>query len=665
MQSYAFFLNAAIDPPTPAQEMIGAAALTFQVAVAGYALWLNRIFGGRRAGWALGGAFSLMFLMHLNEAWSPPVTVAALGLRPELAYLFISLLLLLGLSHLATLYRERQRAEEEIRAANDQLDLRVQNRTAELLRANEQLAVEVENRKKAESEIRASQQLYQGLVDSLDGIIFECETSHLAFTFVSSQCQRLLGYSAAEWMSGIRWRDIIHPEDYSLFADSCARAIAERTASSAEYRIRHQSGDYRWVRHLARVVSNREQQSSFCGVLLDMTERRQLEEQLHHAQKMEAVGRLAGGVAHDFNNILTVIQGYGQMLLDMAEWQTQTPSYLKLICGAATRGEHLARQLLAFSRRQAIHVQALELNQVVESTAQMIRVLLGEMVVLRQELAAELPSVKGDGAQLAQVLMNLAVNARDAMPNGGTLTIRTELISFTEREQQFDPSVQLGSFIRLSVADTGTGIPDDVLPRIFEPFFTTKDVGKGTGLGLSIVYGIIKQHGGWVKVQSQVGRGTSFHLYIPVTIEKAAQIEEQMGFSPRRGNNETILLVEDEPDVLNMAALVLKDCGYRVLTADSGPAALDVWAKHSEEISMVVTDVVMPEGMSGWQLVKQMRTTCPQLKALVTSGYTKDTEGDDNVTFLTKPYQPRTLAKAVQQALEEPDPVHGEIVEVA
>jgi two-component system, cell cycle sensor histidine kinase and response regulator CckA len=627
-------------------DFLSAVSLSLQIAVAAYALWLNRVFGTKRAGWALCGAFILMLVMHINEAFSPPVTVSALGLRPELAYLFISLLLLLGLSHLATLYRERQLAESAIRKARDELEMRVRERTAEL-------AGEVEQRKQAEAEIRSSQQLYRGLVDSLDGIIFECQADDLSFTFVSPQSERLLGFAPDQWLRQINWQTIIHPDDYRQFAETWARAVQDKSGASLEFRVLAKDKRTRWVRHLASVVAGPHGQFRIRGVLLDVTERKQLEDELRHAQKMEAVGRLSGGVAHDFNNILTAIQGYGGLLLAIGGSTGEAAEYLKRICEAAARGEQLTSQLLAFSRKQEMRLEPADLNKVVESTAKMAAVLLGEDIALCQQLAEELPPVLADTGQLTQVLMNLAVNARDAMRQGGQLAVKTEAVSFTDADRANHPEIRAGLFVCLSVSDTGTGISADVLPHIFEPFFTTKEVGKGTGLGLSTVYGTIKQHGGWIHVDTAPGQGTTFRLFLPASDAPVNSVVEKHEPCERAGDNETILLVEDDALVLQMTSSVLQAQGYQVLEANSGPVALRLWAQHRNEVDLLLTDVVMPDGMSGWEVVERLRADNPRLKAIAMSGYAPEEPSGLEFAFLRKPYLPQTLLKSVSDALQD------------
>lgn len=636
------------------REIISAVALLLQVAVAVYALWLNRIFGTRRAAWVLCLAFLLMFSMHLNEAVSPPVTVAALGLQPELAYAFISLLLLLGLSHLGSVFRERQKSEELVRQARDVLELRVQERTAELQRSNEQLLQEVQQRKDAEAKVRASQELYRGLVDSLDAVMFECDRQDLRFTFVSAQAERLLGYTTEQWLREVTWRDLLHPEDYDRFLASRGAIVGERPGAWLEYRVRTRDQRVRRVRHIAALADGNEQHVR--GVLLDVTERRQLEDEMRQMQKMEAIGRLAGGVAHDFNNILTVIQGYSQLLLSSDGLPEEPLDHVRQISQATDRASQLTQQLLAFSRKRDIKTAPVDVNSVVRNLAKMLTVLVGETISVQLVMKESLPPVEGDAGALDQVLMNLAANARDAMPSGGRLLIQTDVVSVDGASVEGIPGARGGTFVCLTVTDTGTGIDPQALPHIFEPFFTTKAVGKGTGLGLSTVYGIVKQHQGWMRVSSQSQVGTTFRVFLPATQAEPKSTPTPGMTSVPSGHNATMLVVEDEPALLELVTSILEGQGYRVLPARSGPAALDLWREHSRQVDLLLTDVVMPDGISGPDLVQRVRQDRPEIRAILMSGYAAtEFPLSDRDLFLQKPYRPSTLLKAIHDSFTSPE----------
>ena len=390
---------------------------------------------------------------------------------------------------------------------------------------------------------------------------------------------------------------------------------------------------------------------------MDITERRQLEEQLRQLQKMESIGQLAAGVAHDFNNILAVIQGHTDMILGgMVEGKDAEES-LKQVSAAAKRAANLTRQLLAFSRKQQMQTQDLNLNTVVQGMTQMLTRLLGAPIALEFNAAPELPAVNGDFGMMEQILLNLAVNARDAMPREGRLTIATAARKIAETEIQRNPEARVGRFVCLSVADTGTGIPSEILPRIFEPFFTTKEAGRGTGLGLSTVYGIVKQHQGWIEVESEVGRGTTFKVFLPANSQTVASATPPVAPSAARGRGETILIAEDDPALRRLAARILRNLGYEVLDAGSGVEAIAVWEQHGKKVDLLLTDLVMPDGLTGRELAKKMETHESGLKVIYTSGYSPEMRETafvfrEGTNFLQKPYDPHTLAKAVRDCLD-------------
>ena len=385
-----------------------------------------------------------------------------------------------------------------------------------------------------------------------------------------------------------------------------------------------------------------------------------MESQLRRAQKMESIGQLAAGVAHDFNNLLTVIEGHAEILLSAPGLASELGESVQQIGIAAERAANLTRQLLTFSRRQVTQPLPLDLNDVIANVTKMLVRLLGEHIGLEMECAADLPSVYADLGMMEQILVNLAVNARDAMPHGGQLLIRTESNRLDAAMTQRNPEARPGAFACLSLTDTGSGMDAQTLGRIFEPFFTTKEVGKGTGLGLATVYGIVKQHQGWVEVTSQVGRGSTFKVFLPVN-EKAARtpVAEPAERNGMRGGHETILVVEDEPALCQLTRRILAGLGYDVLDAASGAAALKVWAVHRDRIDLLLTDMVMPEGVSGNDLAQRCQSERPKLKVIFTSGYSpemvaRDAALQDGSNFLQKPYRPQKLAQVVRDCLDRP-----------
>jgi signal transduction histidine kinase/ActR/RegA family two-component response regulator len=390
----------------------------------------------------------------------------------------------------------------------------------------------------------------------------------------------------------------------------------------------------------------------------DITDRLNLEAQLRQSQKMESVGQLAAGVAHDFNNMLTVIQGHAGLLLARPALPPEMLDAVQPIYFAAERAASLTRQLLMFSRKNVMQPKPLDLREVVANMSKMLKRLLGETIELEFQPPPELPLVQGDTGMIEQVLMNLAVNSRDAMPKGGTLTVNTSPVEVSQAYVQTHPEARAGSFVCLRVTDTGCGMDAATRVRIFEPFFTTKEAGKGTGLGLATVYGIVKQHEGWIEVASQVGQGSTFSVFFPASTQPVkAQPPESAPTTLVTGGQETILVVEDEPVLRDMAHLILQECGYRVLEAGSGVQALEVWDRHPGAIDLVLTDMIMPEGMSGMDLARKLLETRPGLKIIFASGYSMDDMTPDfirqgHAAFLQKPYTHVTLAKAVRECLD-------------
>jgi len=397
---------------------------------------------------------------------------------------------------------------------------------------------------------------------------------------------------------------------------------------------------------------------NYVAIKRNVTHEVQLEAQFRQSQKMEAIGTLAGGVAHDFNNILAIIQMQADLL---KSGDSLSPEQVKIaddISDTVDRAAALTRQLLLFSRKQTLRPRDLDLSQSITNMTKMLRRTLGENIEVQLNLAAQLMFVHADPAMLDQVLLNLAVNAHAAMPQGGQLVITTAGVEFDEFAASQSAPARPGSFVCLSVADTGCGIPPEILPRIFDPFFTTKDVGKGTGLGLATVFGIVQQHQGWINVYSEVGRGTTFKVYLPrLSGATVIQKTQPMPVAVSTGH-ETILLVEDESALRDVVQKTIAQLGYRVLKASTGVKALEVWKEHREEIHLLLTDLMMPDGMTGNNLAQRLIRENPRLKVVYMSGYSAEIAGKDlplveGVNFLTKPFATEKLAKIVRHCLDK------------
>jgi PAS domain S-box-containing protein len=388
----------------------------------------------------------------------------------------------------------------------------------------------------------------------------------------------------------------------------------------------------------------------------DATSHRRLEEQLRQSQKMEAIGQLAGGIAHDFNNILTIILGHAT-LLTMTKLEPKGLVSAQQIKQASERAAGLTRQLLAFGRKQIFNPRPLDLNRVVGKMNDLLARLLGEDIALQIDFSSEPAVVAADVSMLEQILLNLSVNSRDAMPRGGQMAVRITACEVDEAHTRRVAEARVGKFIRLSHSDTGEGIPPENLSRIFEPFFTTKELGKGTGLGLATVFGIVKQHEGWLEVESELGKGTTFHVYFPATASAVVEGEQaETQFHARKGT-ETIMVVEDERDLREIVTRTLNLNGYRVFQAVDGQNALQIWEQYKNEIDLVFTDIIMPGGLNGRELAERLWADKPGLKVIFSSGYGADALGknfklDPKLNYLQKPYLPQTLSRVIRRCLD-------------
>ena len=473
----------------------------------------------------------------------------------------------------------------------------------------------------------------------------------------SPSYEKLLGYSNQELRSSASLEQV-HPDDRPILKEAAEEAFRGGVGRRIEYRMRHKDGRWRIMESTASPVCNDAGDvEKLVIVNRDITDRKRLEEQFRQAQKMEAVGRLSGGIAHDFNNLLGVIIGYVEILQEGLPADTPLRRCADEILQAGKRAAGLTRQLLAFSRQQVLEPKVLDLNSVVQDMETMLRRVIGEDVDLTSNLDSELGTVKADQGQLEQVIMNLAVNARDAMPEGGKLIIETANTEMDETfVRRYPYPVLPGLYVRLTVSDTGIGMDAATRARIFEPFFTTKDKGQGTGLGLAMVYGVVKQSGGYIDAYSELGIGTTFKIYLPRVDEAVAPVQPQAPLATSLRGTETVLLVEDEEALRNLTRSLLQLCGYTVLDAQHGAAALDLSLQYPGMIDLLLTDVVMP-GISGRTLADQLIQLRPKIKVAFMSGYTGQSVGahgilDPGSIFLPKPFTRDALARKIREALD-------------
>jgi PAS domain S-box-containing protein len=523
------------------------------------------------------------------------------------------------------------------------------------------MIVDITERKQVEEALRESEERYRSLFNDVPVGLYRT-TPEGAILDANHALAQLLGYPDRESLLAITTFDTY--VDQKVHVQRNASMDRDGILRNFEYQLRRCDGSTIWVEGNSKTIRDGEEKVLYYeGTLADITERKKAEqelanllEQLRQSQKMEAIGRLAGGIAHDFNNLLTVIKGYSQLSLIELKEEDPVRTNVEETRKAADRAADLIRQLLAFSRRQIMEMKVIDLNGLLQDLEKMLQRVIGEEVELVTRLDKNLGRIKVDPGQIEQVIMNLAINAKDAMPNGGKLFIETSNTELDEGYARTHIAVIPGRYVRLSVSDTGVGMKPEVRNRVFEPFFTTKEKGKGTGLGLSTVYGIVKQSGGNIWVYSETGQGTTFKIYVPRVDEPLAELREQTIKEDLPGGKETILIVEDDEEVRKLAAQILEGRGYKVLRASGGSEALDLFKKKEEPIHLVLSDVVMP-GMSGRELAKRFMLIHPKIKVLYMSGYTDHAivhRGflEEGVDYVQKPFTIDGLARKVREVLD-------------
>jgi PAS domain S-box-containing protein len=520
-------------------------------------------------------------------------------------------------------------------------------------------------KRQAEEALKEAEQRYRELVEGLDAIVWEADAQTWQFTFVSKRAEAILGYPVNQWLSEPNfWIDHIHPDDRNEAVSFCQLYTQKGRDHEFEYRMIAADGSVVWLRDVVTVECAEGKPVRLKGVMIDITplkkaeeEKEKIQAQLLQAQKMEAIGRLAGGVAHDFNNLLTTIQGYTDLIMMKIDEMNPLYKDLEQIHLAAVRAGSLTRQLLLFSRRQPMELVPLDINKTIDDLLKMLSRLIGEDITISTDMEPDLWTVRADAGNIEQVIMNLAVNARDAMPKGGRLIIRTENVIMDEEHCKVIPEARPGKFVCLSIEDTGVGMDKEIIQRIFEPFFSTKEAGKGTGLGLSVVYGIVKQHKGWINVYSEPGQGSIFKVYLPAfSIKLKSETKKTISIQELQGRGERILLVEDEEGVRELATKVLYENGYVVFEAANAKEAMDIFDREKGEFHLVFCDEVLPD-KSGLQLIDQLLSRKPELRILLSSGYTDQklqwsVIRERGFRFLQKPYTLPDLLRAIKEAIK-------------
>ncbi len=518
------------------------------------------------------------------------------------------------------------------------------------------IARDISRRKEAEKAMRNSEAHYRAIFENTGAatVIIEDDTT---LSFVNRQFEILSGYSKEEIERKKSWTEFVVPEDQEKMKEYHRNRREESGTAPEQYQFhfKDRSGQIKDILLTVEVIPGTRKS---VASLLDITEQLRMEKQFQQVQKLEAVGQLTGGVAHDFNNLLTIIQGNAQILEHEIKGDEAAQKHIHPIIKASEQAARLTRQLLLFSRKETMVFKPIQLNHIVADLLKMMQRLIGEDISVQTDFSEDLWTIQGDEANIEQIIMNLAINARDAMPKGGTLFLKTENMAVTEQDKHRIPYAKAGRFVCLIVEDSGVGMDRDTLDKIFEPFFTTKQAGKGTGLGLSVVYGIVKKHEGWINVYSELGRGTTFKIYFPA---KALMVENKEKDKSRldhlKGKAEYILFIEDDPGVRELGEMILQQNGYRVDSVESATLALQRFRAMHDEYDAVISDVVLPDG-NGLEIARQLREIRHDIPVIMSSGYTEEKSKrtmieKQHLPFIQKPYQLQKMLTTIREALKK------------
>lgn len=528
-----------------------------------------------------------------------------------------------------------------------------------------ELDQEISERKRMEEELKKSETAYRSLVEQLPSTtwVYVARLDDIASTVYIGPQIKTLGFSQVEWVNGRNfWSRQLHPDDRERVLAEFSRSREADKSFNCEYRLLTRDNKVLWFRDEAVIVKNEVGTPLFFqGIVSDITDRKALEEQLRQSQKMEAVGQLAAGIAHDFNNILTTITGYADFLMMKMKEEDPLRNFIKEIATAGEKGANLVKSILAFSRREEFDPVPQDINEIIRGVKDTLMRLIGEDIEFRTELSDGSLMILADAVQIEQVLINLATNARDAMPDVGTLSITTRAIGLDEGFLAANEHCKAGMYVMISVADTGAGIDEETRKRIFEPFYTTKDPGKGTGLGLSMAYGIVKRHRGFIDVISGPGRGSTFNIYIPLAVNGSSFAEVPLMTDSARpeGGSGTILLAEDESKLRGLTSSLLAEFGYNCIEAVDGEDAVVRFMENKDHIRLIILDVVMPN-KNGKDVYEEIRKVRPDIKVIFVSGY-----GDgilkqkgirkEAVDIILKPFSPEKLLNKIREVLDRRD----------